>query len=104
MAKAVLIIDMPKSCNECPLCFNGNYGEWDFCAATGHLDEFGDIDCEEVTEKIRKKGSRPDWCPLKELPEKDSNDEEFDEYGDGFTAGWNSFRRKIVEGDKGVYE
>lgn len=50
MAKAVLVMDMPKSCTECIVC---NLAI-----------------CRSAHELIPLKGTeRPDWCPLRELPE-----------------------------------
>ena len=36
---------------------------------------------------------RPDWCPLKELPE----EKEVNGHGMFFAMGWNSFRDEILE-------
>lgn len=53
MNKAVLVIDMPNNCWECP-CFMDN--GWR-CQCRLDMDE-------EVHD------GRPDWCPLHQLPEK----------------------------------
>ena len=49
MAKAVLVMDMPENCFKCKL------QNWANCKITNkcHVGEY-----------------RPDWCPLRELPEK----------------------------------
>ena len=39
---------------------------------------------------------RPDWCPLRELPEQEHNDNEYDEYSDGWDAEWNACLDKIT--------
>ena len=74
MSKAVLVIDMPNSCKECPVRSFVGYGKW--CA--GHDDT-----C------IDNYPTKPNWCPLKELPEKmegyDSIKWQWGEYEDG----WN---------------
>lgn len=53
MSKAVLVMDMPSSCSECPCCY---------------------ITRCEVLEKSLKTSEiydcKPDWCPLRDLPEK----------------------------------
>lgn len=56
--KAILVIDMPKECWDCPL----HRSSWD-------------EDNEEIMICRGKYmeshyGERPDWCPLKPLPEK----------------------------------
>ena len=55
MSKAVLVIDMPDSCKDCP-CYKG-----------GNLLRCG-VDLSQLTDKeIREK---PHWCPIRPLPEK----------------------------------
>lgn len=53
MNKAILVIDMPKRCDDCKL---SEYSDsWKlYCCYTG-----------EVIDKIK-----PDWCPLKPMPAK----------------------------------
>lgn len=59
MAKAVLVMDMPGSCFGCNFChINSNGGE-DRCQAF------------EVSRAVNSETyEKPDWCPLRELPEK----------------------------------
>lgn len=59
MAKAVLIMDMPECCREC--CFK------DF-RASGRLTCICTDKYMELEEDMDKR--RPDWCPLRELPER----------------------------------
>ena len=51
MEKAILVIDMPKDCRECP-CFY----DWLHCQAKDGLNVVGD--------------ERPEGCPLKPTPQK----------------------------------
>lgn len=57
MAKAVLIMDMPECCAECACSYfeRGSKELNLICGATGE-------DANNV--------GKPDWCPLRELPEK----------------------------------
>ena len=56
MAKAVLIMDMPEQvCQKCTLCYETENDDEYLCCATG---------------KLVPDGAKPDWCPLRELPEK----------------------------------
>lgn len=48
MAKAVLVMDMPENCFKC------NLQDWANC---------------RITKKCHVGEGRPDWCPLRELPE-----------------------------------
>jgi hypothetical protein len=63
MAKAIFIMDMPESCDMCDFADDTQpprYGEQTlYCIAPGIGDD--------VTDYI---ACRPDWCPLRELPEK----------------------------------
>lgn len=63
MPKAVLVMDMPESCDMCDFADDTQpprYGERTlYCNAP----DIGD----DVTDYI---ACRPDWCPLRELPEK----------------------------------
>lgn len=56
MAKAVLVMDMPEQvCQKCTLCYETENDDEYLCCAT---------------EKLVPDGKKPDWCPLRELPEK----------------------------------
>lgn len=58
MSKAILVIDMPDSCDECPL-FCGHYS--DMCCGGLH---------NRTINYPYPKDFKQDWCPLKEVPEK----------------------------------
>ena len=59
MGKAILVIDNPDECRNCP-CFNGFY----FGAYCGRIDKEIEYDYNKCIY------TKPDWCPLKALPEK----------------------------------
>ena len=54
--KAILVIDMPTSCRECPC------GDWNICSAM----------VKTHTNKMSEQ--REDWCPLKPMPSKKNLD------------------------------
>lgn len=54
MAKAVLVMDMPEDCNDC------------YAMYVSLSERF----CRATEENLSAKAERPDWCPLRELPEK----------------------------------
>ena len=55
MSKAVLVMDMPEQvCQKCTLCYETEDDEY-LCCAVG---------------KLVPDGAKPNWCPLRELPEK----------------------------------
>lgn len=57
MDKAILVIDMPDSCDKCPL-FHGFYTDMT-CGANNYSINYP-----------YPKDFRQDWCPLKPVPEK----------------------------------
>ncbi len=70
MSKSVLVIDTPENCYDCPFgteyCGSSNYeGNCELAECLGNImtliteEHYG---CESE--------SRPDWCPLKQLPDK----------------------------------
>lgn len=70
MSKAILVMDMPKNCYECKL------QEWLNCKIVKgcHIGE-----------------TRPDWCPLRPMPEKREADPAIDNDIDwGLAEGWNA--------------
>ena len=72
MSKAVLVMDMPQFCTQCP-CYDMTY---EMCQY-----KYKDID-------NNNRSARPNWCPLRPLPEED-NKEYFLEWSRGYQGGWN---------------
>ena len=68
MSKAILVMDMPDSCWRCKL------QEWANC---------------RIARRCNVDNGRPDWCPLKPLPEK--TELTFVDHGqDQIAMGWNA--------------
>ena len=82
MAKAVLIMDMPECCVDCCCGYFERYTkELNLvCGATGE-------DANNVV--------KPDWCPLRELPEK-ANHPDYCDNG-RFDKGWNACLDEILK-------
>ena len=82
MAKAVLVMDMPECCVDCCCGYFERYTkELNLvCGATGE-------DANNVV--------KPDWCPLRELPEK-ANHPDYCDNG-RFDKGWNACLDKILK-------
>ena len=99
MPKAILVMDMPDSCFHCDCCHEKPYdnryrieGE-KFCGIEDmEGDKYYDSDWS-------KEHMRPSWCPLKELPTKESGEMTIrsDEYSDGFADGFNSCLDEIYK-------
>lgn len=80
MAKAVLVMDMPECCNDCYAMNMSLSGRF----------------CRAAEESLPVKAERPDWCPLRELPEKKElylsiNNQK------GYCDGWNACLDKILK-------
>lgn len=99
MSKSVLVIDTPENCSDCQFCYELDEGV-EACCSISDDDEdtslMKKIDCEYGYCQ-----GKPDWCPLKPLPEKK-------EYVDPTSSakakkniiavGWNTCINTIVKG------
>ena len=87
MRKSVLVMKTPEKCLDCNLCA---------------LDMDGSLSCyyykKEICSNVGENNSRPEWCPLRELPEEDHENHYPDECEDGYTDGWNDCLREIMGG------
>lgn len=94
MNKSVLVIDTPETCLDCMLCFELDEGTKAFCLV---MDDENDKNlCRDIQCDGGYCQSKPDWCPLKKVPEEEHNEYCFDEYCDGYDDGWNGFRGIIL--------
>ena len=88
MAKAALIMDMPKSCFGCNFLYCDGDTNLDSCQAR---EKARPVDSETY--------KKPDWCPLRELPVKKElylsiNSEK------GYCVGWNACLGEILKTDE----
>ena len=97
MSKSVM--ETPENCYVCP--FGTAY-----CSALEYegLCELADcLDCDVIlmTEEHYdcESKSRPDWCPLMDLPEKDNGDYPANTSDSGFAEGWNQCIDEITGGN-----
>lgn len=64
MGKSILVIDTPENCGRCPFCKGLNA-----CKIMKFLN--GDkITTIYTVDKQIFDGTKPDWCPFKDMPEK----------------------------------
>ena len=93
MAKAVLVMDMPESCGECPFCRGLNECKVKKYLVRDRLFTIFTVDAQIM------EGGKPSWCPLRELPEKIP--ESKSEYEKVTTSikriGWNECLDTILE-------
>lgn len=83
MSKAILVMDMPDSCDVC--AFTDMVNSKIFCGAPGGGELADDyIAC------------RPDWCPLHEMPERAKHPDYCD--NGRYDKGWNACLDEILKG------
>lgn len=83
-------MDMPSSCFECPIGQN-EILPFETCIQC----PLGKCVVDAETE------TRPDWCPLIELPKKDNKSYFPDEYSDGHRDGYNACIDELLKGEEG---
>lgn len=93
MSKAVLVMEMPENCSKCPLWVD-SYGMADLCCGLYKKDREGFFINKEID---IKRADKPDWCPLKKLPEEIHSELHMYEYVYGYDDGWNNCLKKILE-------
>lgn len=81
MSKSVLVLDTPKYCASCAL-------------RSGILHPF----CRANRRDITDLSIRPDWCPLKPLPEKMTGVAQTDHWN-SIKEGWNDCIDEITGGE-----
>ncbi len=58
MAKGIIVVDIPETCGDCACCqYDGQYDR--YCGVNG-----------EDLMNIDWNGEKPDWCPIKPMPER----------------------------------
>lgn len=91
MKKAVLLMDVPEKCIDCNLCV---------------LDMDGSISCyynkREICSNVGENNSRPNWCPLRPLPDRKEITETYkwEDRLPSFKCGWNWCLDEITGGKK----
>lgn len=83
MSKSVLVIDTPKYCASCAL-------------RSGILHPFCRVNIRDITDL----SIRPDWCPLKPLPEKSTTENDMTDHWNSIKAGWNECIDRITGGNE----
>lgn len=99
MSKSVLVIDTPENCYDCPFGteYCGNLEYDGLCELANCLDYDVILMTEEHYDCESK--SRPEWCPLKPLPERKEYIVPIDNVEsqkDIIAVGWNACIDKIT--------
>ena len=82
MSKAILVMDMPTHCAKCPCFYESAH---DMCGAMN---------------KRVNLNSKPEWCPLREVPQKQVNNCLDNTYQRGAKDGWNFCISEILKGSE----
>lgn len=87
MSKSVLVIDTPENCYDCPFGteYCGNL-EYEGCCELADCLDYDVILMTEEHYDCESK-SRPEWCPLKPLPEKSTIENDMTDYQCGMVDG-----------------
>lgn len=101
MSKSVLVIDTPENCIDCIFCQEYGIGSRKYaCCYVTNGDSENDMKLIDCIYGYRQ--SKPDWCPLKPLPEKREYIVPIDNVEsqkDIIAVGWNACINKITGGD-----
>ena len=85
MNKSVLVLETPSNCRKCPLRYD-SYGQCEVCIVK-----------DEVVNSFYETNTKPNWCPLKELPkEKDWDEVPYETDCYSYLSGWNGCLDKIL--------
>lgn len=82
MSKSVLVVNTPRKCIGCQF-FKSTYS----------------LHCILASGNIEDIESKPDWCPLKPLPEKNTTENDMTDYQCGMADGRNQCIDEITGGD-----
>lgn len=90
--KAILVIDKPENCYSCRFC-QDIHGSC-YCCGCGDTWYKHQLEDEEMS-------SKPDWCPLKPIPEKKNSQWIlFENKEDEYHIGWNDCIDEILGEEK----
>ena len=99
MRKSALVMNTPENCYDCPFgtAYCGELEYAGYCEISDCLDYDIFLMTEEHYDCESK--SRPDWCPLKPLPEKNTTENDMTDYQCGMVDGRNQCINEITGGE-----
>lgn len=87
MSKSILVIDTPNNCGECKIC-----ASWQECAFSTR-----EYWCAASDSGYVNPDMKPNWCPLKPIPEKYKIGNVVENYYDNdYAYGYNACINKIL--------
>ena len=90
MSKSVLLIDTPENCLDCQFCYELDEGV-EACCSISDDDKDTSL-MKKINYEYGYCQGKPDWCSLKELPNKKNLGEIFN----GNVKGWNDCLKEII--------
>lgn len=96
MSKAILVMDMPNVCVECPMHYKsedvslGNFTYQRLYRCMLEPENLEDVYLPDILNK------KPDWCPLREVPKEKDIDWLASDYEDSRVIGWNDCIDEIL--------
>lgn len=87
MTKGMVVIDIPNSCADCDIRFTDEYSDW--CPV--NIEE-NQTDVFDYANNFTK----PDWCPVKPMPEKIKYKNRQEIAKELIAEGWNACLDKIL--------
>lgn len=86
MAKGIIVVDIPETCGDCACCqYDGQYDR--YCGVNG-----------EDLMNIDWNGEKPDWCPIKPMPERAYHENYCD--NGRYDKGWNDCLNEVLGMEK----
>ena len=97
MSKSIVVVNTPETCVDCIFCqeYRTKSREYAYCYVTNGVSE-NDMKLIDCIYGYRQ--SKPEWCPLMDLPEKDNGDYPANTFDAGFTEGRNQCIDEITGG------
>lgn len=96
MSKSILVLDTPRACIECPLSYPKDkitvepyvYRQLFSCQCVP--EDVEDIYVQDILNE------KPDWCPLREIPQKTAK-RDLADFSKGYSDGWNKGYNAAIE-------
>lgn len=89
MEKGIIVMDMPEKCKDCPFSSN-RIGSDHYCYI---LESIGECDAFSYSISIDEYYSKPDWCPIRPLPERACHEDYCD--NGRYDKGWNDCLNEV---------
>lgn len=99
MGKSILVIDTPDCCMECPMRFlSGRLRCGKLKYRRLYSCRYAPSDAEDFYLKDPLGHEKPNWCPLREVPQKMAEENRW--FSKDYAQGWNTCIDEILkEGD-----